>query len=51
VAQIREAGFTVAGVVSVVDRLEGGVAAMAEAGVPYVSLYTRTDFMTEEQPA
>ncbi len=51
VAQIREAGFTVAGVVSVVDRLEGGIAAMAEAGVPYVSLYTRTDFMTEEQPA
>ena len=27
------------------------IAAMAEAGVPYVSLYTRTDFMTEEQPA
>ena len=45
VAQIREAGLAVAGVVSVVDRLEGGREALDEADVPYVSLYTRTDFM------
>lgn len=47
VGQIREAGFEVAGVVSVVDRLEGGREALVEAGLPYVALYTRADFMGE----
>ena len=50
VGQIREAGFQVAGVVAVVDRLEGGGAALSEAGLPYVSLYTRTDFMGDGAP-
>jgi len=44
---VREAGFEVAGVVAVVDRLEGGAAAIAEAGVNFNALYDRTDFMGE----
>jgi orotate phosphoribosyltransferase len=51
VGQIRDAGFEVAGVVAVVDRLEGGREALTEAGLPYVSLYTRTDFMGDGAPA
>ena len=51
VAQIREAGLTVAGVVSVVAGPLRRAAAMAEAQLPYVSLYSRTDFMTPEAPA
>lgn len=42
---VREAGFEVAGVVAVVDRLEGGAAAIADAGVSFDALYDRTDFM------
>jgi orotate phosphoribosyltransferase len=42
---VREAGFEVAGVVAVVDRLEGGAQAIAEAGVSFHALYDRTDFM------
>jgi len=44
---IREAGFEIGGVVAVVDRLEGGAAAIAEAGVNFNALYDRTDFMGE----
>ncbi len=44
---VRDAGLKVAGVVAVVDRLEGGAAAIREAGVPFGALYDRTDFMGE----
>jgi|GEM_PF-351566 len=42
---VREAGFDVAGVVAVVDRLEGGAEVIADAGVSFSALYDRTDFM------
>lgn len=42
---IRDAGFDVAGVVAVVDRLEGGADAIREAGFAFSSLYDRADFM------
>ena len=45
VQAVREAGFEVAGVIAVVDRLEGGAAAIRDAGVPFSTLYDRTDFM------
>ena len=45
VRAVREAGFDVAGVIAVVDRLEGGGAAVADAGLPFVALYDRSDFM------
>jgi len=40
--RIREAGGLVTAIVAVIDREEGGEAAMAEAGIPYVALFTRT---------
>jgi orotate phosphoribosyltransferase len=48
VQAVREAGFEVAGVVAVVDRLEGGADAIREAGVAFSALYDRTDFMRDE---
>ena len=42
---VREAGFDVAGVVSVVDRLEGGADAIRAAGLSFSTLYDRGDFM------
>ena len=45
VAAVRAAGFEVAAVVAVVDRLEGGASAIAGAGVPFFALYDRHDFM------
>lgn len=45
VEAVRQAGFEVAGVVAVVDRLEGGADAIREAGVPFTALYDRRDFM------
>ena len=47
VQAVREAGFEVAGVVAVVDRLEGGAAAIRGAGVSFSTLYDRADFMGE----
>lgn len=44
---VREAGFEVNAVVAVVDRLEGGAAAISEAGVRFSALYDRNDFMRE----
>lgn len=44
---LREAGCEVAGIVAIVDRLEGGAEAIEEAGVKLVRLYTRTDFIPE----
>ncbi|MDB4943092.1 MAG: Orotate phosphoribosyltransferase [Labilithrix sp.] len=45
VAKLREAGYVVAGVVALVDRLEGGREAIEAAGLPFVALYTRSDFI------
>ena len=47
VQAVREAGFEVAGVVSVVDRLEGGAEAIRAAGLSFSTLYDRSDFMGE----
>lgn len=47
VQAVRDAGYEVAGVIAVVDRLEGGAAAIREEGISFSSLYDRTDFMGE----
>jgi orotate phosphoribosyltransferase len=44
-ARLRDAGYVVSGVVALVDRLEGGRAAIEEAGIVTLSLYTRDDFV------
>lgn len=44
-ARLREAGFEVAGVVALVDRLEGGRAAIEAEGIRLVALFTRDDFI------
>jgi orotate phosphoribosyltransferase len=44
-AKLREAGFEVAGVVALVDRLEGGREAIEADGVKLVALFTRDDFI------
>lgn len=43
--QLAGAGYEVAGVIALVDRLEGGRAAIEAAGLQMVALYTRRDFM------
>lgn len=45
VQAVRDAGFEVAGVVTVVDRLEGGADAIRDAGISFSALYDRSDFM------
>ena len=45
VEKLRAAGYVVAGVVTLVDRLEGGREAIEAAGLPLVALYTRRDFI------
>jgi orotate phosphoribosyltransferase len=47
VEKLKTVGAHVAGVVALVDRLEGGADAIAEAGLPLVSLYTRRDFIPD----
>lgn len=44
-AKLREAGFVIAGVLALVDRLEGGRDAIEAAAVEFHALYTRADFM------
>ncbi|MEM9073320.1 MAG: orotate phosphoribosyltransferase [Myxococcota bacterium] len=44
---LKNAGFVVAAVASVVDRREGASEAFAAAGLPFRSLYTRGDFIPE----
>jgi orotate phosphoribosyltransferase len=44
---LREAGCKVAGIVALVDRLEGGREAIEAAGVKLVTLATRRDFMDD----
>lgn len=45
VEKLRAAGYTVAGVVTLVDRLEGGREAIEAAGLPLVAVFTREDFL------
>ncbi len=44
-AKLREAGFSIAGVVALVDRLEGGRETLESASLAFKALYTRADFM------
>ncbi|WP_394850915.1 orotate phosphoribosyltransferase [Pendulispora brunnea] len=44
VAKLTDAGHTVAGVIVLVDRLEGGREAIEAAGLSVRSIFTRTDF-------
>ncbi len=44
-AKLRAAGFVVAGVVALVDRLEGGREAIEADGLRLVALFTRADFI------
>jgi orotate phosphoribosyltransferase len=47
-AKLRDAGYEVAGVVALVDRLEGGRAAIEAGGMTLVTLFTRHDFIPPE---
>lgn len=48
IERLRERGLTVAGVVAIVDRLEGGAENVRAAGVHLTSLYTRHDFIPKD---
>lgn len=45
--RLRERGLAIAGVVAIVDRLEGGAEQLRAAGVPFTALYTRRDFIPD----
>jgi orotate phosphoribosyltransferase len=45
--KLRDAGYVVAGVVALVDRLEGGREAIEQAGLDLVALFTRHDFIPQ----
>ena len=47
VERLRGRGLTVAGVVAIVDRLEGGAENIRAAGVHFTSIYTRRDFIPD----
>jgi orotate phosphoribosyltransferase len=47
VEKVRAAGYVIAGVVTLVDRMEGGREAIEAAGLPIVALYTRRDFISD----
>jgi orotate phosphoribosyltransferase len=47
VEKLRLVGAKVVGVVALVDRLEGGAQAIADVGLPLVSIYTRRDFIPD----
>ena len=47
VEKLRAAGYQVAGVVTLVDRLEGGREAIEAAGLRFTAVYTRTDFIAD----
>jgi orotate phosphoribosyltransferase len=46
-ARLVDAGYEVAGVIAIVDRLEGGREAIEAAKLPLVALYTRRSFIPE----
>ena len=43
--KLKDAGYRVAGVIALVDRLEGGREAIEASGLPLVALYTQRDFI------
>ena len=45
IEKLRTNGLNVIGVVALVDRLEGGRQAIESAGFPFISIFTRNDFM------
>ena len=45
-SKLQDAGYLVAGVIALVDRLEGGRDAIEGAGLKLVALYSRADFMS-----
>ena len=47
VAKLRAAGFVVASVVTLVDRLEGGREAIEAEGLALAAIYTRIDFLPD----
>ena len=47
VEKLRAAGYRVSGVVALVDRLEGGREAIEAAGLQFIALYTRRDFIPD----
>lgn len=46
-AKLREGGFQVAGVIALVDRLEGGREAIEAAALPFQAVFTRRDFLPD----
>jgi len=44
-SKLRDAGYTLGGVVALVDRLEGGREGIEAAGLPFRSIFTREDFI------
>ena len=46
-AKIRDAGYVIAGVVALVDRLEGGREALLADGLTVTAIYTRRDFIPD----
>lgn len=48
VQKLRAAGYVVRGVVTLVDRLEGGREALEAAGLSFIALYTRSDFIADD---
>lgn len=49
-ARLRDAGYEVVGVVALVDRDEGGRAAIEAEGLTFVALFTRHDFIPPSPP-
>jgi len=47
VEKLRAAGYAIAGVVALVDRLEGGREAIESAGIALASIFTRRDFIPD----
>lgn len=47
VEKLVGAGYRVLGVIALVDRQEGGREAIKAAGLPFVAIYTRRDFLPE----
>jgi orotate phosphoribosyltransferase len=43
--KLRDAGYHIAGVIALVDRLEGGRAAVEGEGLKLIALFTREDFI------
>ena len=44
IGHLRKAGFEIMGLVCLVDRMEGGKAAIEAEGVPVTSVYRKADF-------